>query len=162
MFQLDDATITEHRVRGRGRRVFWGILLIGGTLLTVSLLTGCARSHRHPPAEELQARIERGAEWALWKVEATDEQRTRVKGILQELTPDLVAYQRERELLVAQLATAIETGRNDPEEVARLRTAGLSLADRAIGRSIEVALRVSQVLTSEQRKELAESWKGRL
>ena len=46
-----------------------------------------------------------------------------------------------------------------PDELARIQAAGLSLAERAFNRSIHVVLKVSDVLTPEQRKKMVETWR---
>ncbi len=71
----------NHREQGRGRRFFWGVVLIGGAIALWSLPQGCTRGHgpsAHGSAEQTIARIDRGAEWAMREVEAGEEQRTKI------------------------------------------------------------------------------------
>jgi hypothetical protein len=46
-----------------------------------------------------------------------------------------------------------------PDNLTRLQTAGLSLAERALSRSADVVLNASEALVPEQRKELAVAWR---
>ena len=163
MFTIDPDTMAQHRVRGRGRRAFWGLLLIGGAVLLLSYLTGCAghSGHRgdHSPAAMLE-KIDRGADWVLHKGDATQEQRARVHVVLDDLKPDLLKYHNEHRKLVGQFVHAIEAEPISQADLDQVRTAGLNLAEQAFNRSFDAMVKAAAVLTPEQRKELIASWKA--
>lgn len=151
-----------HRERGRGRKLFWGALLIVGVLILTGALARGGRHHRRVaelPPEELFARMHQATDWALNTVDATDEQRTRIKAILDELAPDLVTFGSERQALRIRFTKAVQADQVSPDEVEEIRIASLNLAERAINRSLDLLLKVSEVFTPEQRKDLAHAWR---
>jgi len=149
--------------RGFGRRLVQGIALTMSAIL-LSGLVGCSRLHRQSSdlsAEELVSRVDRGATWLLWKVDATDEQEAKVKSVLKGLTPDVAELQARHKVLKMKFTTALAEDQINQDELARLRTAGLDLTDRAFNRSFDAMVQAAAVLTPEQRKKLVEAWKDR-
>lgn len=149
--------------RGLGRRFVWGTALTMSVIL-LSGLAGCSRWHRQPSdlsAEELISRLDRGAMWLLWKVDATGEQEAKVRNVLKGLTPDVAELQARHKVLKMKFATALAEDQINQDELARLRTAGLDLTDRVFDRSFDAMIQAAAVLTPEQRKKLAEGWKDR-
>jgi Spy/CpxP family protein refolding chaperone len=147
--------------RGLGRRLVWGTALTMSAIL-LSGLTGCGRFHRPPSdlsAEELISRLDRGATWLLWKVDATDEQEAEVKSVLKKLTPDVAELQASRKVLTTKFATALAEDQINQDELVRLRTSGLDLTEQAFNRSFDAMVQTAAVLTPEQRKKLVEAWK---
>ena len=106
-------------------------------------------------------RIGRGVRWALRKVDATDAQRTQVNTILDDLAPDLFQLQSEHQALQTQIIQVLGADEINPDEVAEIQTASVSLSERAFSRSIDSLLQVSAVLSPVQRKELLGAWRGR-
>ncbi|MFQ5859775.1 MAG: Spy/CpxP family protein refolding chaperone [Anaerolineae bacterium] len=147
--------------RGRGRKLFWGVALIAGVLIGASFFAGYGR-HRwyrgELTEEELLHRMSRGTAWALSRVDATEEQRAQIDAILAELAPDMRKLRNARRALMDQFIQAVEADKVSPDELVRIQTTGLSLAERAFRRSADVVVKVSAVLTPEQRKELTEAW----
>lgn len=149
--------------RGFGRRLVQGIALTMSAIL-LSGLAGCSRLHRQSSdlsAEELVSRVNRGATWLLWKVDATDEQEAKVKSVLMGLTPDVAELQARHKVLKMKFTTALAEDQINQDELARLRTAGLDLTDRVFNRSFDAMVQAAAVLTPEQRKKLVEAWKDR-
>jgi hypothetical protein len=148
---------------GLGRRFVWGTALTMSVIL-LSGLAGCSRWHRQPSdlsAEELISRLDQGATWLLWKVDATGEQEAEVKNMLKGLTPDLTELQASHKALKMKFATALAEDQINQDELARLRTSGLDLTERAFNRSFDGMVQAAAVLTQEQRKKLVEAWKER-
>lgn len=149
--------------RGLGRRFVWGTALTMSVIL-LSGLAGCSRWHRQSSdlsAEELVSRVDRGATWLLWKVDATDEQEAKVKSVLTGLTPDVAELQARHKVLKMKFTTALAEDQINQDELARLRTAGLDLTDRVFNRSFDAMVQAAAVLTPEQRRKLVEAWKDR-
>lgn len=156
-------TNKTHRERGRGRKLFWGALLIVGAVILTGAFARGGRHHRSVaelPAEELFARMHQATDWALNTVNATEEQRIRIKAILDELAPELVTFGSERQVLRSRFTKAVQADQVSPDEVEGIRIASLNLAERAINRSLAMLLEVSEILTPEQRKDLAHAWRG--
>lgn len=161
--QDNQGSISEHRLRGRGRRAFWVIVLIGVAVALASYLPGCTGHPRHQRGfvmEDGPQRIHKGTGWALTQVDATEEQRQEVATILQGLDPDVVRWQEERQALKARFIQALAAEQVNPNELATIKSAGVELADQALSRTVEVVLKVSDVLTPEQRQELVEKWRA--
>jgi YD repeat-containing protein len=114
--------------------------------------------HRMSP-EAMRERVDFATDWALSKVKATDEQKTRVKQIVFAAFDD-VAQLREthvanREAVVAVLtAPAVDRARLES-----LRKSEIELAERASQRITQALADVADVLSPEQRKGLADMMK---
>jgi Spy/CpxP family protein refolding chaperone len=156
--------IIDHALRNRfGHRFLQGTALAVSALL-LSGLAGCGRFHRHPSelsAEELVSRVDRGATWMLWKVDASDEQQAQVKSVLKKLTPDVAEFQARHKALKAQFAKTLASDQINQDELAKLRAAGLDLTEQAFSRSFDTMILAATVLTPEQRRKLAEAWEDR-
>lgn len=149
--------------RGFGRRLVQGTMFAAG-ILALSGFAGCSRhyeQHAEMTPEQMLAKLNRGAEWVLWKVDATDEQEAKVKSVLTGLTPDVAELQARHKVLKMKFTTALAEDQINQDELARLRTAGLDLTDRVFNRSFDAMVQAAAVLTPEQRKKLGEAWKDR-
>jgi protein CpxP len=112
--------------------------------------------------EAQRERAEFATDWVLNKVNATDEQRARIKAIvattLQDLTPARDEHRQHREAFLVAL-TQPSVDRASLED---LRRAELQLAESASQRIVTALAEVADVLTPEQRAELvkmAQRWK---
>lgn len=154
----------EQGTRFIGRLALLSIGLIAGVLVTSSLFAGYGAHrwhHRDLSEEQLLQRMTRGTSWALGRVDATDEQRAQINAILAELAPDMIRLQGERRALVEEFVRAVEADQVSPDALARIQAAGRRIAEQAFARSIDVIIEVSEVLTPEQRKDLAAAWRQR-
>ncbi|NNG47480.1 MAG: hypothetical protein HKM86_10265 [Deltaproteobacteria bacterium] len=154
------------RERGRGRKVFWIVVVAAGLLTMVHYSVGSMRHHHHErhtvhSPSEVKGRMVKKTERALKKVNATSEQRARVNEIIDGLVPDIVGLQKEREELKIRIVSALERGDPLPEDLEQLRALSVILAEKAINRSFEAILAVSTVLTPDQREELLKEWEPR-
>ena len=93
------------------------------------------------------------------EVEAGEEQRTKIATIVEDLKPGVLTFYRERETLRTDFVGALEADPVDPAELNRIREAGLGLADRAFAQGLDAVVKVSEVLTPEQRRQLAQAWR---
>lgn len=156
------SVVNQHRIRGRGRRTFWVLVLIGVAVALAGYLPGCAGHHRHEGifAKDVRQSIHERAEWALTQVDATDEQREKITAILKDLDSDLVRWQEERRALRSRFMQALQTEQMNPDDLATIKSAGITLTDEALSRTMDVALQVSGVLTPKQREELVTTWRA--
>lgn len=161
---MKKAHIIDHASRNRfGRRFVQGTALAVSAVLLAGL-AGCSRFHRHPSAlsaEEVVSRVDRGATWMLWKVDASDEQQAQVKNVLKKLTPDVAEFQARHKALKAQFAEALASDQINQDNLAKLRAAGLDLTEQAFSRSFDTMIQAAMVLTPEQRRKLVEAWRDR-
>ena len=94
-------TIARHRVQGRGRKVFW-VLVLGAVLIAgVGLVKGFGHERAGSPhdrhfataasPEQIADRVDR----MLDHLDATEAQRARITARVNELTPEIVEQARE-------------------------------------------------------------------
>jgi Spy/CpxP family protein refolding chaperone len=154
--------------RGRGRK-FAAVLFLGGVVglgATAAMAagqgdgTGWRGSHGwHHSAmtvEQVHDQAANGADRVLDYVDATDEQRADVQAIVQDAVPDGMALRQQGRGLKAELHDALLAEQVEADEVEGIRQDGLALADRATALGMDVLVDLAQVLTLEQREQLAD------
>lgn len=156
------------RKRRWGRRVrltVVAVTLVGaGALLGAGVTAHAERggwhgmNHRwgHAKTEE-QAR-ERAldkAAWMLGQVDATPEQQARINDIVGSLVGELYPLRGEHRETRRQLITELSRPQVDREALEKVRADGLALADSASRTLVNAVVQVSEVLSMEQRQELA-------
>jgi len=155
--------------KGRGHKFFWGITLVAAVLILYSIITGCTPhignsysytgKHGDHAPEVSQQKMDRRTEWALIKLGATDEQRASVIAVLDELTTEMARFQSARADLANQFNKAFEADQVSREELSRIQTAGLELAEQASSRMLESVIEASELLTPDQRKKAVNIWR---
>jgi Spy/CpxP family protein refolding chaperone len=106
--------------------------------------------------EDRAARVDFGTDWVLSRVEATEEQKTRIKAIVQAALGDL-AQVRDQHLQHRQaFIEALKQPSVDRAALHQLRQAELGLAESASQRLVDAIADAADVLTPEQRGKLAE------
>ena len=149
--------------RGLAHRLFFFALIVAGVVaVTVS---GCGRHHRwdhkdFTPAE-MQEHMEKRAERVMKMVDATPEQREKIKAVLDGFSAEMVKFRDERKALKDRFKAAVEADALDEAELSAIRTATKELVVKATDRAMEVVFEISKVLTPEQRKKLIDSWEKR-
>jgi len=150
------------------RRAYLRMGLMSGAAMASIAATGCGwREARRPHwggwhhgswADDPAAAREHAqdvAHWALKSVDATADQRARVDGIVGRLVDDLQplakAHRANRDAMVA----AFTAESIDHEEIERVRQSDLELAAKAYTRFTGAFTEIGEVLTREQRLELA-------
>lgn len=154
------------RCRGGHRRRRWKLFGFLGVLALAAF--ALPRAFAHGPggwschrggeltAEQTREHMGRMAGHALDRVDASDDQRASVDGILDRAAPDVVHFKGEADALRDSFHDAVAADRLDRAELDGLRQDGLELADRASARALEVFLEVAAVLTPDQRRQLRE------
>lgn len=141
--------------------------LLGGAVAgaAVVLAAACGRgrwhSHHALTDEQMRKKIERGVEWVLDDVDATDEQVAEVTRVLQGAVPEVTALRDERKALVSEFQVALGKQTVDPAELEALRQKALALVDRASARGTQALAEAANKLTPEQRAELVSKWQRR-
>lgn len=97
------------------------------------------------------------------RVDATDEQREAIRGIIGEAADDLAGAVGEHRALRREWLTGLERPELDADELETLRAKHVALLDRKSRAALDVVLEAGSVLTAEQRGELVEmlSWHRR-
>jgi len=122
-------------------------------------------SHHHhwgshdPTPEEAREHVDRWMEHVLDHIDATDEQRVEISLIVDDALPQMLAFRREGRELKQQGRELVIAEPIDGAGLERVRTQGIDLANRATARGLEVFIGISEVLTPEQRAELADHWR---
>ncbi len=114
---------------------------------------GGMKGHHGDPARWTEHMENRALFW-LDRVDATDEQREAVSAIIGETGGDLVGAVGEHRALRREWLTELERPELDADALEALRARHLALVDRKSRKALDVVLRVSSVLTVEQRSEL--------
>lgn len=96
------------------------------------------------------------SEWMLRHIDATDEQQQRIREILDAAIDDLVPMREGHEDTRAAFTAALTADRVDVEALEALRVEKLAEFDAASSRILAALAEVGEVLTPEQRQQLAE------
>jgi protein CpxP len=160
------------RKRG-GRRKFFGGLALGGLLGALAASSfnvwsqggpdggpgrGCW-GHKRMSAmtpEERAARADFGTEWVLGKVDATPEQKTRIKAIVQDAIKDLSQVREQHINNRNAFMEALTQPAVDRATLKQIRQSEMQLAESASDRFVTAIADAADVLTPEQRGKLAE------
>jgi Spy/CpxP family protein refolding chaperone len=147
---------------GRGARLLLRqAVLIVCAIVAFGAVAGCARYHPHraKTPEEFRERFDKATQRALKKIDATEDQKARIKPIADDLAMALSGFREEHRAIRGRFVKAFEAEKVDSGEVARIRTDLLALADKASRKFTESIVKASEILTPEQRRKLAEKWK---
>jgi periplasmic protein CpxP/Spy len=160
MFRMFRPHHLSHRPFGRR-------FIVPGALAATAVLGGCGYAgaghhggwHAHHASPEARAEFMRKrTHWALDYVKATDAQKAQIDSILNELQPEMAKFADEHKALRADAAKLLAADAIDPQEAARVKAAGLQLAERAANTWTEAIVKAANVLTPEQRKQLIDLW----
>ena len=115
---------------------------------------------RHADPERWKGHMEDHALFWLDRVDATDEQREAVRGIVGRAFDDLVGAVGEHRSLRREWLAELERPELDAEGLEALRARHVALLDRKSRKVLGVVVEAGSVLTAEQRGELVEmlSW----
>lgn len=160
-----DRTTQEHRQEGRGRKVFWILVLVGATVALLGFLRGPGREHlgsRHGhrqlselSPERLQQQLDHTAD----RLDLTEQQVAELSRLLEGRLSALQALESDRHELVAEFAAALQSETLDPVRLQVLRGSALALAEQAVGQGVDLIGEAAQVLTPAQREELLRHWR---
>lgn len=166
---MEPYNFEQGRARGALRGFFWGLILAGIIAALVGNLSGCHGRERRAhfggrddaprSAAELQEQWTDHAEWALWKVDATDEQEARVLAHVRALVPEAWRLQASREALRMELSSALEAESVDPAELERLRAKAMEQFEQVSRHFATAIADIAGELTPAQRRELMVHWK---
>ena len=118
---------------------------------------------RHADPERWKGHMEDHALYWLDRVDATDEQREAIRGIVGQAFDDLAGAVGEHRALRREWLTALEQPELDADGLEALRAEHLALLDRKSRAALDAVIEAGAVLTAEQRGELVEmlSWHRR-
>ena len=158
----------RHHCHGRrcggAGRFFVGVLVIVGVVSIASALFGgkhCYAGPHHWKDASVSERMNHMSERLMHKVDATDEQETQIKAILKKYEPNFKDMRSEHKTHHDAFLTALQQDTVNQAELEQIRK-GISsqMNDKSIVMTQMIA-EVANVLTVEQRKELADGWENR-
>ena len=136
-------------------------LLIACAILASGVVAGCARHHPRyaKTPEEFREGFDKATQRVLKKVDATDDQKARIKPIADDLAMALSGFREEHKALRSRFVKALEADKVDPAEVEKIRADALALADKATAKMAEAIVKASDILSPAQRRQLTDRWK---
>jgi Spy/CpxP family protein refolding chaperone len=114
-----------------------------------------------PSPEHMDRFFEHRLDRMLENVNATADQKTRIKAIVARVRPELKTLAEQKAKLHAAGKNALLADRIDANEVERVRRETMALADRGSSLMSRTLVEIGGVLTPQQRKELAEKIESR-
>ena len=132
------------------------LVLVAGLL---ALLGACKKPAEPASAAEVKDKLQTGVTYALWKVDASDDQKRRFDALLDGLSVDLFALQQESTGLKRRTMTALDAPAVDPAELEGLRSAAGLLFGRYLARMARAAEDAAAILTAEQRHKVVGLWR---
>lgn len=149
------------------RRRWWLLAAIAVPALLLGAVGVTRAAHAFGPGlrdldpARAQAIIGKRVDRLLDRVDATADQRNRIKAALQRAAPQMLAMRAEKEKLRAAMGKALAADRVDPNEIERLRRDTMKLAEQGSTLLSQTLIEVSQVLEVDQRLELMAMWQRR-
>lgn len=158
-----EPTSTPYRRSRRGRRRRW--LLFGLPIAAIAGLFaarafahgfrhGCGGGGDDLSDEELRDRREHMVDFAARQLDATAQQKTRMHALADELAPQFLALRKDGKALRDKTQQAVRS--DDRGALEGLRKEALALADRASQQWLTAYGKLSDILTPEQRAQLAD------
>ncbi len=106
--------------------------------------------------QEVADRVERMVRHMAIEIDATDEQETRIIGLMTGLAADIKPLAERMQATRGEISGLLTATTIDREALERLRAARLAEADRISKTLVDTIAEVAETLTPEQRAELAE------
>jgi len=111
--------------------------------------------------DQVRSRVTFATDRAFTRIDATDDQRDEISGLIDEALPEMMQYRSQGKDLRQQFRSAMQEDELDARRLEALRQSGISLIDQASRRGLDMMVEVSSVLTPEQRAQLREGWQER-
>lgn len=149
-----------------GKRWWWLVapVVLGFLVLTFARANAagpfCGGFHgSHAAARspaEVEERLSRKIEHLLDAVDASEAQRKQADALVAALAPELFGLMNEGRSLRGELKTALLAEKLDNTRIDALRTRLSELAERLLDTSMDGVVKVSELLTPAQRKQVAD------
>jgi len=153
------------RTRGRGRRFFFltmmGAMAVGafawarGGGFGHQGNSACGHGHGELDAEQLRERADFFVERFTGRIDATDEQADQINALLDEALPAFTDHKALSNELRDRAHDALTGEQVDKEALEQVRVDTLNHADQASAQALDFVTRLADILTPEQRADLA-------
>lgn len=100
-------------------------------------------------------RMERGVDRVMWFIDASSEQRSKIKGVIERTADDLLALREKHVASHRQISAVLGAATIDRAKLDALRTEQMALADTASKKITDAVAEAAEVLTPTQRADLA-------
>ena len=159
--RYDPSSGAQHPPEPTARQFLAGVAAAGSLLilLVAGVLgaTSCRSYHRdHHEPGEMREHAESTADRLLDRLDATEEQRAEVKTILDPLIADLVKARLEHQAARAEVVAELTGTSIDREALEVMRLQRIKAIDELSRHIVGSIADIAEVLTQEQRQELAE------
>lgn len=111
--------------------------------------------------EAMGKRIDGMVQWMLADVNASDEQRTRIAGIAKAAATELAPLRQRHAEARRQSIKLLTAPTIDRAQIEQLRVEQMQLGDTVTRRMSQALIDAAEVLTQEQRAQLATKWENR-
>lgn len=154
----------------RSRRRLFGVLAAGVAAVGASFAAhGPAHAHGGRwrgfggpvDAETMGRRIDAMVAYVLADVDATPDQKERIAGIAKSAARDLAPLRRQHHEARRQAMELLAAPTIDRQRFEVMRTSQMQLGETATRRASQALLDVAEVLTPQQRQQLAQKWQQR-
>lgn len=143
-----------------GRCRFAGRFLMVLVIAAIGMGTaGCRKPKQPQNPKEVKKKLEKVVKLVMWKVDATDDQKNSVDGILDELSIDLFDIQGENLVIVRRAMDALDADTVDSVALEKVATDGARLFERYLRRMLRAASDMAGVLAAEQRHRVVKLWR---
>jgi periplasmic protein CpxP/Spy len=137
-----------------------GVALAGGAAALAAGRDACGwhpamMADGTPSAADVSAHVEHVLKHLYVEVDATDAQKAQIGPLVKQAVNDLLPLQSQLRASRAQFITGLTQSAVDRTALEAARTTHLQLADQASKRLVQLIADVGDVLTPEQRNELA-------
>jgi len=157
---LDQTSAAGPTGRGRRRRriVIVTALAVAATLVAAPFAMAHRGwgKHKVVTPELLKERADRMLDRAMDKLDGTDQQRTAIDRVVDQMIPEVIQWRSEGKKLKEELKAILLAERIDRKALELVRKDALALADRASADAFDALADVAETLTAEQRAEIAE------
>ena len=159
--------VARHRAEGRGRRVFWLLVLAAALIAAVGLAKGFgpqrtgSQHGQHfvdiQSPEQITGRVDQ----MLDTLDVTDAQRERITTRVDAVAPELVELAAQRNALRDRIVAALADEQLTVSRIETLQTQVEEQSAQLARRALEIIFEIAAELTPQQRNALIEQWDRR-
>jgi len=117
---------------------------------------GFHTDHEEISEEQIREHMDQMLPYLFWRIDATDDQQRRLRSLLEQAVPDMVAIHNEAHALRQQFTQALVGEQVDHQELDQLQQELQSLTNRATDLIMQRIKAASEVLSAEQRAKIVE------
>lgn len=136
------------------------LLLIAIAAVVAGQVAACKKPKDPVNAQEMKEKLSDKVGWALWKIDATEEQEALTDRMLDGLAPDLFRFQKESRAIKRNIIRIMAGEKVNLDDLLKQQKTGVELFDRYTTRMSHAAVEAADILDLEQRRELVRMWRN--